>query len=166
MTATGYDECFRQHFAGLVALGLVATGDHDIARELAQETFVRLHRNWDSVSTYEHPAGWLRKVMSNLVIDYQRSRRAETRAVERLAGRTGSSTAGTSVVDGLSPSARWIDLIGPLPTRQRLIVTLYYGEDRSVAEIAGLLDVSPNTVKSALAKARTTLRALWEDDDA
>jgi RNA polymerase sigma-70 factor (ECF subfamily) len=57
-------------------------------------------------------------------------------------------------------------LLNTLPPRQRVIVTLYYADDRSVADIAAALNISQNTVKSALAKARDSLRAGREDVDA
>jgi RNA polymerase sigma factor (sigma-70 family) len=44
--------------------------------------------------------------------------------------------------------------------RQRAIIVLYYGDDRSLAEVAELLGISPGTVKSALSKARRKLHEI------
>jgi RNA polymerase sigma-70 factor (ECF subfamily) len=157
VTGTSFEECFCQHFPRLVALGQSMTGDPDVSRELAQETFVRLHHHWETVGGYENPGGWLRRVMSNLLIDHHRSRTSERRAVERLANR-----ANRDVPAAGFEGDDWSTLVAALPPRQRLIVTLHYGEDLSVADIADALDLSHNTVKSALSKARETLRARWE----
>ena len=81
--------------------------------------------------------------------------------MERLAVRT-AAHAPAAGFDG----DEWSDLVVGLPHRQRLIVTLFYGEDLAVADIAEALDLSPNTVKSALSKARDALRARWEHPDA
>ena len=132
----------------------------DVARELAQETFVRLHANWTTVGQYDDPGAWLRRVMCNLLIDHHRSRTSERRAVERLAQRTPLSGS-----DGYE-SDEWLRLIAGLPARQRLIVTLHYGEDVAIADIAEALNLSPNSVKSALSKARDALRAKWEQSNA
>ena len=161
VTGTSFEECFSQHFPRLVALGESMTGDPDVARELAQEAFVRLHHHWETVGGYENPGGWLRRVMSNLLIDHHRSRNSERRAVERLANRANPDVSAAGF-DG----DEWSALVAGLPPRQRLIVTLHYGEDLSVADIAEALDLSHNTVKSALSKARDTLRARWEHHDA
>ena len=44
-----------------------------------------------------------------------------------------------------------------LPARQAQAIALHYMEDRSVAEIADILDCSQNTVKVHLHKGRATL---------
>ena len=64
-----------------------------------------------------------------------------------------------TTLHGSIESDPWDHLISELPARHRAIVTLHYGEDMAVADIAELLDVSVNTVKSSLAKARDRLRS-------
>jgi RNA polymerase sigma-70 factor (ECF subfamily) len=155
VTGAGFEVCFHQHYPQLVAFGASITGDRDTARELAQEAFLRLHVNWDKVSVYDDPGAWLRRVVANLVIDRHRSTASERRAVARLDRRPATAT-------DLADVETWTDLIRDLPPRQRAIVTLHYGEDMAVADVAELLDISTNTVKSALSKARDTLRARWE----
>ena len=49
-------------------------------------------------------------------------------------------------------------LVASLPERQRLVVILRYQEDLEPVEIAALLDVSVNTVKSQLQRALILLR--------
>lgn len=151
MTTSDFDTCFREQFPKLVALGVAMSGSREIARELAQETMLRAHRRWDEVGSYDAPAAWLRRVMSNLLIDHHRTRAAERSAVDRL------GHADDTVVRDPEPSTDWAVLIEPLPPSQRAIVTLYYGEDRSVAEIAEILEIAEGTVKSGLAKARSRL---------
>lgn len=140
----------------LVALGESMTGDRETARDAAQEAFVRLHHNWSAVSQYDNPGGWLRRVMSNLLIDRHRSRESERRAVVQLASPV--DRANDSPGSLLGDHDLWSSLLAGLPPRQRIIVALRYGDDLPVADIADMLDVSPNTVKSALSKARDTLR--------
>lgn len=153
MTDSEFAVCFQQHIARLVALGAATSGDMEVARDLAQGTFLRLHRHWDRLEDRHDVGGWLTTVMANLLIDHHRSKSSERRAVERLSG---------LAERGLSESdmtlSRWGALVSPLPARQRLIVALHYGDDRSISEIADLLEVAPNTVKSALSKAREVLR--------
>ena len=146
-----FEACFRREYPRLVALGVAMSGRPEIARELAQETMLRAHARWDEVSSYEQPGAWLRRVMSNLLIDHHRSAQAERAATERLRG------AVVEFVVGPESGDDWDRLVGGLPARQRVIVTLYYADDRSVDEIASMLGVARGTVKSALGKARARM---------
>jgi RNA polymerase sigma-70 factor (ECF subfamily) len=160
VVGTSFEECFREHYASIVAYGTSLTGDRDTARDLAQEAFARLHANWTKIEQYDAPGAWLRRVIANLAIDRHRSRASERRAVDRLRHRATPAVATHQDADS------WVRLVSELPPRQRAIVTLHYGEDMAVADIAELLDINVNTVKSALFKARETLRKNWEEGDA
>jgi RNA polymerase sigma-70 factor (ECF subfamily) len=156
--AVGFDECFRLHYPRLVALGVTMCGSNEVARELAQETMLRAHARWDELQTYERPDAWLRRVMSNLLIDHHRSRSAERAAVARLQARP------VALPGEHEMAEQWHRLVAALPARQRMIVTLYYAEDLPVDEIAEALEIATGTVKSALGKARHRLhRALKEE---
>lgn len=159
MTATDFETCFRVQYPKLVALGVAMCGDREVARELAQETMLRAHDRWEQVGEYEAPVGWLRRVMTNLVIDHLRTSSAERSAVGRFGARP-EQLAGEPDV-----GPAWSQLIAPLSPAQRAIVTLYYGEDRPVEEIAEILDIATGTVKSALAKARARLATELGEED-
>ena len=55
-------------------------------------------------------------------------------------------------------------LVMRLPAAQRMAVTLYYYEDRSVEQAAAILEMPVNTVKTHLARARAALRAAWQKE--
>jgi RNA polymerase sigma factor (sigma-70 family) len=146
-TDDGFEAFFEAQFPRLVALGTALSGSREIARELAQETMLRAYGHWNDVGQFDRPDAWLRKVMTNLLIDHHRSRTAERVAIGRL----------SQPVVAESEVGDWESLVAGLPLRQRIIVTLFYGEDRSIEEISQLLEVSPGTVKAALSRARRRL---------
>ncbi len=154
-----FEALFRDVFPRLVSLGAVRTGRVDVARDLAQETMVRAHVRWDELSTYDAPAAWCRTVMVNLLIDHHRSRAAEQRAVDRLAGTPEPAPPATPALD------EWTELVAPLPEQQRTIVTLYYADDLTVGQIAQLLDTSRGAIKASLFKARRTLRRRLDEEN-
>ena len=156
---TKFEALFRDVFPRLVSLGALKTGRVDVARDLAQETMVRAHARWDELSSYDAPAAWCRTVMVNLLIDHHRTRAAEQRAVDRLAGTPERSAPATPALD------EWTDLVAPLSEHQRTIVTLYYADDLTVGQIAQLLDTSRGAVKASLFKARRTLRRRLDEEN-
>ncbi|MBQ7371596.1 MAG: sigma-70 family RNA polymerase sigma factor [Blautia sp.] len=59
--------------------------------------------------------------------------------------------------DGME-KMRFQELLSLADERYHLILTLYYADEYSVAEIAAMLDMNENTVKTRLARAREQIR--------
>ena len=151
-----FDAMFREHYPRLVARAVAMSGSVEVGHDVAQEAMSRAYHRWNEVSRYEQLGGWLQRVVANLLIDRHRSRSAEERATAR-------SPEWVEVTK--SPEiSEWHRLVDGLPVQQRLIVTLYYGVDWSVEEIADHLGIHEGTVKSSLFKARQTLRRRIEND--
>ena len=55
-----------------------------------------------------------------------------------------------------------LELLRPLPARQRTAAALFFSADLSVAEIAAVMSISEGAVKSHLSRARDTLRKALE----
>ena len=54
-------------------------------------------------------------------------------------------------------------LVRELPSRPRLSVTLHFAGERTMAEIASILDVPEGTVRSDIARARVVITAATEE---
>ena len=78
--------CAAQH-GRLVGSLTLYCGDRDVAEVLAQETLVRVCRDWNRVRTMAAPAAWAHRVGLNLANSWYTRRRAERRATERLSAR-------------------------------------------------------------------------------
>jgi len=108
-----FDDWYRGEYRAVVALVYTLSGSRGASEELAQDAFMEAHRRWASISQYDNPGAWVRKVAMN--------------------------------------KAR------SLPRQQARVVALHYLEDRSVDQIAEILDISPGTVKTHLHRGRATL---------
>jgi RNA polymerase sigma-70 factor, ECF subfamily len=146
-----FEVLFRSEFERLVALGIGMTGSVEVARDLAQETMARAYRHWPTVAAADSPQAWLRRVMTNLLIDHARRRRVEGSATQRLAARPPQSAEQSPSNSGLA------DILALLPERQRAVVVLFYVDDLPVGEIADTLGIASGTVKALLWKARRAL---------
>ena len=152
-TNDSFERFFRDEHTRVLGLAIAWTGDHQLARDITQETFLRAYRSWPHVSTLEAPRAWLRRVTVNLLIDGHRRRVRERSALERHGAGAGAST-----VTFADPAATaWWDAVRDLPDRQRAAVALYYLDDHSIAEVADVLGIAEGTVKSSLSQARKTL---------
>ena len=128
------------------------------AADAVQEAFIQADRKWAEVSRYDDPAGWVRRVAVNRLLNGQRNRRRRREILATV----------TPVPDA-DLTADLLDLrraVAALPGRMRAAVCLHYLADLPVDEVATALEVSPGTVKSNLHDARTRLRSLMEVSDA
>ncbi|MFZ0250036.1 MAG: SigE family RNA polymerase sigma factor [Acidimicrobiales bacterium] len=144
-----FEDFFRANGSRLVALGYVFAGDRGQAQDLAQETLLRAWQRWDTVSAYDDPAAWCRRVLCNLATSEWRkaSRRRELPASD-------GTVAGPDV-DALELARA----LATLPAPQRTAIVLHDAGDLSVADVARELDVPEGTVRSWLSRGRKVLAA-------
>ena len=153
------DQAGRRGFA--IAFDLL--GDRAEAEDAVQDALVRtlagLHRLRDPGAL----EGWFFRILTNACIRVLRRRRVAN-AFARLVGLRAEPTS-------LSPEvgrdhARLLAELDTLPAMQKAALVLRYGHDLGVAEIARIMNVGTETVKTHLKRARIRLRIqLGVDDD-
>ena len=123
--------------------------DVDLAAEATDEAMVRAYERWESVSSYDNPAGWVYRVALNWSRSWLRKRRRETH---------GAVDAAT---DGGAPADPAIDAaLAMLTVEHRAVIVLRLYLDWSTADVARALGVSEGTVKSRLSRGLDQLRAV------
>jgi RNA polymerase sigma-70 factor (ECF subfamily) len=138
------------------ALG-VAIGDQEEARDAVQEAFVQAWQNWERVGGYDDPAGWVRRVAINRLLNRRRSLMRRSHALLRL---------GSTVLHADSPTDELLVLVqalSQLPTKQRAALALRYIGGYSNTEVAAALGVSEGTVSQHLHRGKESLRRMLED---
>jgi RNA polymerase sigma-70 factor, ECF subfamily len=144
-------------FYGAAALRVVRhcyalTGNLADAQDIAQEAFARAWQRWGSVSQYDSPEAWVRKVATNLATNrWRRDRTARAFARE---------LAGEQVTSEISPNTvALVAGLRTLPERQRVVLVLHYLADLSVDQIAADLGCPAGSVKAWLSRGRAALAA-------
>jgi RNA polymerase sigma-70 factor (ECF subfamily) len=149
-----FESFYSREYRKVVALAYALSGSRIGAEDLAQEAFIAAHQRWDHVGEYENPGAWVRRVVANMAISSFRRKKAERKAVERLAYQT------RFILPELEPEdAHFWSLVRELPRRQTQAIALFYLEDRSVLEIAAILGCSEATAKVHLFRGRQALAA-------
>ena len=146
-----FESFYRREYAGVATVAMVLSRNPAAAEDLAQEAFLRAHRLWDEVGLYERPEGWVRRVVINLAMSRFRRLRAEAKALARL------GLPRSEVPELVAQDQHFWTAVRKLPRRQAQVVALHYLEDRSVTDIASLLEVSEGSVKTHLHRARHAL---------
>jgi len=145
-----FDDFYEAQYRSVTRLAAALVGRWDVAEELAQDAFLALYPRWERIARYDAPDAWLRRVVLNRAVSSLRRRAAEGRANARLERREQPAELRVGDADA------W-HAVAELPKRQAQVIALVALEDRSVAEIARILDCSENTVRTHLARARRTL---------
>lgn len=145
------DDLYRREYRSVVALAYGLSGSRSAAEELAQEAFLEAHRAWDRIAGYDDPGAWLRRVVANRSVSQVRRRVAEARALTRVMGRRELPALLAE------PDAEFWKAVRRLPRRQAQAIALHYLDDLSVAEVATVLEISPDTVKVHLHRGRRAL---------
>ena len=156
VTGDGFEELFEREYPRLVRA--LRRADDD-ATDAVQEAFVQAYARWNRVSKLEDPAGWVRRVAVNRLLNARRSRGRRDAAVETIAARsTPTRLRSPPTIDSTrSPRS------GSSRANERVAVALFYGADLSVREVADAMKLSEGTVKSHLHDARQRLRELLSE---
>ena len=142
------------HVLGQWGAGLTGRTTDDIA----QDVFVRLIKDDYRLLRKYQPGRasletWLTLIARSTAIDCLRKRRLDTSGME------------LPEVPAAEPTTPGNPMpLHLLTARQRLVLTLLFDEDRSVAEAAQMLDVEEQTIRSTKHKALSRLRSHFESD--
>jgi RNA polymerase sigma-70 factor (ECF subfamily) len=126
-----------------------------LAEEVAQDVFFRLYRDYHKIQSASHLIHWLRRTTTHRCLDALR--RFENRRLIPLDEIENVLPSATEDPDPIL--ARTLrGLVARLPAKFRAIVVLRYQEDLEPREIARILNLPVNTVKSRLHRALAALR--------
>jgi RNA polymerase sigma-70 factor, ECF subfamily len=145
-----FETFYLKEYRAVVGLAYALSGNRSIAEDLAQEAFLAAHRNWHRIAGYDRPSAWVRRVVANLSVSAVRRRFAEARALVRLGEPQ-------PLPELEADDLEFWRAVRSLPRRQSQVIALRYLEDRSVEEIAEILDMARGTVKKHLFDGRGAL---------
>jgi RNA polymerase sigma-70 factor (ECF subfamily) len=157
-----FEEIVRLYQRRVYGVALRIVRAHDVADDVAQETFVRAWRSLDRFELGRPFGPWVCRIAANLAVNHVRSPRAREEGLPEGHAETRGPDPGplAAVLD--DEARRVLDqAVGELPAEQRAVFVLRAVEEMSYEEIAGALGISPGTVMSRLFRARERLaRAL------
>jgi RNA polymerase sigma-70 factor (ECF subfamily) len=154
-----YDEALERLLDGyeqkVFRMAVAMLRDRGRAQDVTQDVFLKL---WRALPSYDGRAAlstWLYTIARNTCLTAVRAE-----AYRRPAGdiRTFERHAESIRPENIALRSA----IERLPEVQRTILTLFYFEDRNIAEVASLLGIPEGTIKSHLHRARRALSVLLE----
>ncbi|MBU0639504.1 MAG: RNA polymerase sigma factor [Planctomycetes bacterium] len=137
------------------------TGSDDAAWDVIQEAWMAILKQIRNLSDPAWFAAWAYRIVRNKCVDYcRRASRQRNLAESLIQYRTLSGDPPTD-----EPGAGLARALQQLPSERQELLTLKYGEDLNILEIAVVLGIPVGTVKSRLHHAREHLRRILEGDE-
>jgi RNA polymerase sigma-70 factor (ECF subfamily) len=150
-------------------------GNDEDAEDVAQEAFVRAYRALPRFRGDSKFSSWLYRIATNRALTHLKRRRSRALTVDI---ESGSHVEADVIDDGrgqeLSPELMVRDgefrravraAVLALPEQYRVVVTLFYLEERSYKEVAATLGIPMGTLKTHLHRARALLRDILTRHD-
>ncbi len=141
-----FEDVYRAQRASLIRLAYLIVQSQQVAEDLVQDGFVRLHQNFDTV---DNPAGFLHTAIVRLCLTWLKRRDVERDSIARAAE---PATSTSPEIDEM-----WDALAGLDPDRRTVLVLRYYA-DLSHAQIAEIVGCPVATVRTRTHRALADLR--------
>lgn len=153
-----FAEAVRAHGRAMFRAARACTGSDADAEDAVGEAVLLAWRGWSGLRDPEAVRPWLLKIAVNCARSQGRKNRRMTPVdageLERLAGAAPEP-----------PAAGLWEAVCRLPADSRAVVTLFYYEELTEAEVAKILGIPRGTVKSRLSRARARLRELLREEE-
>lgn len=167
----GDEDAFAQlmelYAQGVYTLIVRVTRCEEDAEELTQDVFIKVYNHIGKFAGKSSFSTWLYRIAYNIAISYTRSHKqatcqiderrlnsVELSDVERMEATTDDAT-----INALTTA------IEKLESQERALVTLFYYEERSIAECAAIMGQSENNIKVRLHRIRKKLYLLITDKE-
>ncbi len=142
---------------------MVGGNRHD-AEDLTQETFLRAYRHISSIDPSQNVTAWLFTIATHLV--YDRSRSAQKRHeivmdTSQLDDETIALVASYNSIEAENDRRDLESALQKIKPQYRSVLLLYYKEGFAYHEIATMLSLPINTVKTHIVRAKKELQKLY-----
>jgi RNA polymerase sigma-70 factor, ECF subfamily len=133
--------------------------DSEEAKDILQETYLRLWKMRDKLAEYERPEALAMTIVRNLSIDRIRKLKPMVAWEEKnIPGMEIDPTNSTDMVDIRDSYQRVLEIMGNLPAKQKEVIYLREVEGYSTEEIMGMMEINANDLRVTLSRARTFIR--------
>ena len=160
MGAPTFEELLDRHQREIMGYIVRSLGDHDLAQDAFQETFLRAFRAYGRLPAEANHRAWLYKIASNACHDAHRQRvRSPLPLDDSVPAAAHPGSDDRELVRAV------VDFVHSLPARQRLSVALRKFQDMDYGEIAEVMGCSPEAARANVYQGLRRVRAHFTEVD-
>ncbi|MDE5867001.1 MAG: RNA polymerase sigma factor [Lachnospiraceae bacterium] len=160
MTRQIFETYFRKQYTLVYRVAFMQMKGHADAEDALQEVFVRLLKYQPQFESEEHEKAWFIRTTMNICKDILKSKwHSSTVSIDKIPECEKKYFHLPNVKED---ETLWTVL--ELPEKYKSCLYFFYYEDYSIKEIAQLMKIPENTVKTNLKRGREMLKAALEKD--
>lgn len=167
LTEKEMNELMDLYSGYLLQLSYLYVKDWATAEDIVQESFIKYFRHHEQFKGEASLRTYLGKITIHNCHDYLRSWKKKSQVFSQLLlGKAPSNelTIEKQILQALDETELTKQVL-QLPLKYRESIILFYYEELTTAEIASLLQVSENTIKTSLKRAREMLKKRLKEQD-
>ncbi|UMZ73044.1 RNA polymerase sigma factor [Natranaerofaba carboxydovora] len=155
-----FQNLYEKHIDSALRTAMAITRNENIAKDAVQETFIRVYKNLDSFDTDKKFTPWFFKILTN---ECNRLLKKESKILKLNTPLDGKEFKTASAAE--EDYDELYEAIQSLKDSCRLPIILKYLQGFSEKEIAQILSLNQNTVKSRLLKGRQVLKEKLNENE-
>lgn len=148
---------YRRYSAKLYGVSLQYSGSYDDAKDVLQESFIKIFTSLHTFNGKGSFEGWMRRIVVNTALERHRNRYYLNKVDDPGFANDTLPELETAQVTGME-TEELLGFIMDLPPKYKMVFNLYALEGYSHKEIAEMLNISEGTSKSNLSRARAILQ--------
>jgi RNA polymerase sigma-70 factor (ECF subfamily) len=174
---TRFDELIGRYQRQAVAVSYRLLGNTNDALEVTQDAFLKAYSSLATLQNGDAFGGWLMRIVSNLSLNYRRSRKVRSQLpLDDLLGATdsGQTDSGGSewmaksgdpvrALEGKELGGKLMAALQQLPEKQRLAIVMFTIEEMPQKQVAETLGCSVEAVKWHVFQGRKKLKEILKD---
>jgi RNA polymerase sigma-70 factor (ECF subfamily) len=154
-----FGEIYNLYFEKVYRFIFYRVSHKELAEDLAEEVFIKIHKKINSVKESQAFEGWMYQIARNTVIDYYRSKKT----LVSLDDIENTLEYETNIVDSLNLQSHQkilLKFLNQLPPDQQTVIKLKFLENLDNPEIAAILKKSEGAIRVIQHRALTQLQNL------
>ena len=160
-TETAYLDLHTRYADSLFRHTYFRVSDRDIARDITQESFLRMWEYLSVGNEVDNPKAFLFRVAGNLVIDHYRRKKGTSLEALQEEGFDPTGDDAEGITDA-AEGTHVLKALSGLPPKERQVLMMRYVEELSVSEIAAISGESANAISVRIHRATKRLRDLFD----
>lgn len=160
---TVYQNMVKEHSARIFNLALLKCNQVSLAEDICQETFIRVYKGIKNFRRESTLGTWIYRIALNVCHTMIMKESRRTKNIVRLEdvrdlNKVGLENDFQDIVMRKSNEQLIRRAISALPRKQSDAITLYYLKEFQYSEVAKIMSIPINTVKSHIRRAKESLR--------